>query len=101
MPIGLWAVFLLLNVQEVQADGFRNPFQSGSANAQGGAFSAQADDASAIYYNPAGMTQLSGLQYLVGLEFVSARVNFTNPSGATSHNDPGRPFGWPPPGKSS
>ncbi len=34
------------------ADGFRNPFQSVAAMAQGNAFAAQADDASAVFYNP-------------------------------------------------
>jgi long-chain fatty acid transport protein len=36
------------------ADGFRNPFQGAAAIAQGNAFTAQADDPTAIFYNPAG-----------------------------------------------
>ena len=43
----------LLQPSNSIADGFRNPFQSGAANAQGNAFAAQADDASAVFYNPA------------------------------------------------
>ena len=92
-PFLLCLAFSLLDIPIAHGDGFRNPFQSGAANGQGGAFSAQADDPSAIYYNPAGMTQLPGVHYSAGVEFVSGRVRFTGPSGATSDNDPGRPFG--------
>src|SRR5687767_13117234 len=46
----------------VSAGAFRIFDQSASATAQGGAFAAQADDPSAIYFNPAGLTQLSGVQ---------------------------------------
>jgi hypothetical protein len=40
------------------ASGFRILDQSASAVGQSGAFTAQADDPSALHYNPAGMTQL-------------------------------------------
>jgi long-chain fatty acid transport protein len=33
-------------------EGFRNPYQNPAAMAEGNAFAAQADDASAVYYNP-------------------------------------------------
>jgi long-chain fatty acid transport protein len=46
--------------------GFRNPDQSARATGQGEAFVAQADDASAIYYNPGGLTQLRGTQLTSG-----------------------------------
>jgi long-chain fatty acid transport protein len=42
--------------------GFRNPDQGARATGQGEAFVAQADDPSAVYYNPAGLVQLSGTQ---------------------------------------
>ena len=79
------------------ADGFRNPFQSGAANAQSNAFAAQADDASAVFYNPAGMTQLPGVQFLGGIEFVNVDTRFRSSTGATTKNDLGGPFGFPPP----
>ena len=48
--------------------------------AQGNAFTAQADGASAVYYNPAGMTQLPGIQFLGGttdhLLALSLRLGF-------------------------
>src|SRR5260221_3747173 len=47
--------------------GFDNPDQGARATGQGEAFVAQADDASAIYYNPAGLTQLHGTEITSGL----------------------------------
>ena len=81
------------------ADGFRNPFQSASAIGQGLAFAAQADDPSAIHYNPAGMTQLRGLQTSVGVQFVGVNTNFTSPTGVTTKNEKPFPVGLPPPGQ--
>jgi long-chain fatty acid transport protein len=82
----------------LSAEGFRNPFQSSSANGQGTAFSAQADDPSAIHYNPAGMTQLPGIQASFGAFLVSQTVNYTSPTGATAQGDLGGAIGLPPPG---
>ena len=47
--------------------GFDNPDQDARATGQGEAFVAQADDASAIYYNPAGLTQIKGTEFTSGL----------------------------------
>lgn len=82
-----------------RAEGFRSPFQSAAAIAQGNAFAAQADDASAIFYNPAGMTQLRGVHQLAGVDFVNIRTRFSSPNGETTENDLGGPFGMPPPGQ--
>ena len=40
--------------------------QGAKASAEAGAFTARADDPSAIFYNPAGITELEGWQILVG-----------------------------------
>jgi long-chain fatty acid transport protein len=90
---------LVLSTERASADGFRNPFQSAAAIGQGNAFLAQADDPSAIHYNPAGMVQLRGVQHSVGLELVSPRTTFTSPSGVSVHNDLNGPVGLPPPGQ--
>ncbi len=45
------------------------------ATALGGAFSARADDFSAMYYNPAGIAQLKKPQISVGSAFVNAAVS--------------------------
>lgn len=87
------------HVPSVFADGFRNPFQSASGIAQGNAFSAQADDPSAIHYNPAGMTQLRGIQQSLGVQLVSPHTRFTSPSGATAESTINGLVGFPPPGQ--
>ncbi|CUS31349.1 OmpP1/FadL family transporter [Candidatus Nitrospira nitrificans] len=80
------------------ADGFRNPFHDASAIAQGNAFAAQADNASAVFYNPAAMTQLHGLHTAGGMQFVSINTTFTSPIGTTTNNS-SPAVGLPPPGQ--
>src|SRR2546429_2735972 len=64
---GLTTVVALLVCPSIgQATGFRIVDQSASATGQASAFTAQADDASAVYYNPAGMTQLRRVQVSLG-----------------------------------
>jgi long-chain fatty acid transport protein len=63
----------LVVVPRTFALGFDNPDQDARATGQGEAFVAQADDASAIYYNPAGLTQLKGTEITSGLN-----VSFPN-----------------------
>lgn len=86
-------------ITDAYADGIRNPFQGAAAIAQGNAFSAQADDPTAIFYNPAGMTQLQGVQNAVGVQFVSVNLNYTSFTGATTQNQQPFPIGLPPPGQ--
>ncbi len=69
------------------AVGFRLPHQDPEAIARGDAFAATADNPSAIYYNPAGITQLEGDNIRVGLYVISANTKFTSSSGATAHTD--------------
>jgi long-chain fatty acid transport protein len=47
--------------------GYEVPMQSARASGQADAFIAQADDASAIWYNPAGLTQIHGNQFIGGV----------------------------------
>jgi long-chain fatty acid transport protein len=61
------------------------------------AFSAQADDPSALHYNPAGMTQLRGVQFMAGALFAGGSTNFTSPTGATARGDRNGSAAWPPP----
>ena len=68
--------------------GFANPDQDARATAQGEAFVAQANTPSAVYYNPGGLTQITGAELSSG-GFVTFRsMSF---DGNTSHaniNDP-------------
>jgi long-chain fatty acid transport protein len=83
----------------VRADGIRNPFQGAAAIAQGNAFSAQADDPTAVFYNPAGLTQLHGVQHTAGVQFASVNTHFTSPTGLSTKNEQPFPIGLPPPGQ--
>lgn len=93
-----WFSSFLLSIEFAYADGFRNPFHDSAAIGQGNAFAAQADNASAVFYNPAGMTQLSGIQTAGGAQFVNINTKFTSPTGATTQNS-GSVIGLPPPGQ--
>ena len=66
------------------SDGFRVLDQGTAATAQGAAFAAQADDPSALHYNPAGMTQLPRVQFYLGTNLVSGNTSFTSTAGATN-----------------
>ncbi len=61
---------LLLTASTSFAAGFRLPEAGAKAMGMGFAFTAQADDPSAIYFNPAGLTQLKGQNAMVGLTYV-------------------------------
>lgn len=64
-PFGAVALLLLMPALAL-AGGIELPMQSARAAGQADAFTAQADDASAIFYNPAGLTQIQGTQISVG-----------------------------------
>lgn len=66
------------------AVGFRLPNQDPEGIARGNAFAATADNPSAIYYNPAGITQIEGQQVRVGLYMISTGVRHTSPTGVRS-----------------
>jgi long-chain fatty acid transport protein len=55
--------------------------------ARGNAFVATADNPSAVYYNPAGLTQLSGQRLAAGVYDVSVASDYRSASGSASMND--------------
>ncbi|NWF74738.1 MAG: outer membrane protein transport protein [Nitrospirae bacterium] len=71
--------------------------QGAAASAMGNAFAAQADDPSALHYNPAGMTQLQGLQFMAGGLISGGSTDFTSPAGVTARGDRDGTVAWPPP----
>jgi long-chain fatty acid transport protein len=92
------AMTLLVSVERIHAQTPRIQGQATAAAGMGNAFVAQADDASALHYNPAGMTQLHGVHILTGALFVGGTINFT--SSSTGQNTTGNLDGsaaWPPP----
>lgn len=62
---------------------------SNRANAMGGAFAAKADDPSAVAYNPAGITQLEGIQTSAGATFITpnSRVRPKTVQGESGHGE--------------
>ncbi len=64
------------------ANGFALPDQDAFATARGEAFVATADNPSAIYYNPAGITQLEGNNVRGGVYGIYLDSSFNPPSGA-------------------
>lgn len=87
---GITVFLAVLSVVErpafVQANAFRITDQSASGAGQANAFVAQADDPSALYYNPAGITQLRGVQFSVGGLFIGGNTTFTGQTGDTTGN---------------
>ena len=71
--------------------------QSAAAAGQGNAFVAQADDASAIHYNPAGLSQVNGVQVVTGTTLLGGSIKFTSPTGIDSRGDFGGSIASPPP----
>ena len=63
-------LILLFTASTSFAAGFRLPEAGVKAMGMGFAFTAQADDPSAIYFNPAGLTQLKGQNIMVGVTYV-------------------------------
>ncbi len=67
--------------------GFRLPDQDATATARGEAFAATADNASAVYYNPAGIGMLEGQRFRLGTYAIELRTEFTPEGGGeTIHN---------------
>ncbi|MFA5393188.1 MAG: outer membrane protein transport protein [Candidatus Ratteibacteria bacterium] len=72
---------LLFTALKAEGAGFQNPPQGTAASAQGGAFVAQADDATAITHNPAGLTQLTGTAILLAPSFIYPSTEYYAPNG--------------------
>ncbi len=71
----------------VSATGFRLPDQDAFATARGEAFVATADNPSAIYYNPAGLAQLTGHNFRAGAYGLYLDPTYKSPNGTEFHND--------------
>src|SRR5690242_8378015 len=87
-----WSIIgcsLLLPLSTVSAQALRFQPQGASAAGQGNAFAAQADDASAIQYNPAGLTQVEGVQIYTGTVLVGGSIKYKSPLGVDTRGDLG------------
>lgn len=78
--------FLVVVPTVVFGNGFATNEQSTRVIGRGGAFVAQADDPSAVYYNPAGIVQLEGTQATGGVNFIIPTVTFKSSVNDTTLN---------------
>lgn len=60
------------------AGGLSTSGQGDRAISMGGAFVAVADDGSAVYYNPAGLTQMKGQSVEAGVLLLQTKIGYTN-----------------------
>jgi long-chain fatty acid transport protein len=67
------------------AGGYAIPPQTAKAESMGGAATAGVDDPSAVYVNPAALTQINGNQIMGGLTYINT-INSIRNSGAISRN---------------
>tara|TARA_B110000908_G_scaffold111925_1_gene131266 strand:+ start:1301 stop:2512 length:1212 start_codon:yes stop_codon:yes gene_type:complete len=80
-------IFWALSVMISSGVGFRLPNQDPDAIARGNAFVATADNPSAIYYNPAGITQMDGYLLRVGVYGITTGVDFQSSTGGSASAD--------------
>jgi long-chain fatty acid transport protein len=75
LPLVLISLFLISNAW---ASGLSKPVWIGpKAIGMGGAFTAIADDPTAIFHNPAGITQLKGHQFEIGMDGLITNEDYT------------------------
>ena len=75
---GVFMVMTLMALAAVSfGGGFQVPEQGAGAVGMGMAFTGKADDLSAIYYNPAGLTQLHGTHVSLGIHGISVKATYT------------------------
>ncbi len=84
MKLSFWLTFsvvVICLVSNVSGAGFSIFEQGAEAMGMAGAFTARADNPSAIFFNPAGITQLEGTQVSAGLTVIAPDVTLTDPYG--------------------
>jgi long-chain fatty acid transport protein len=77
-------VFFIALINLALAGGFQINEQGAKALAMANAFTGVANNPSAIFFNPAGITQLHGTQFIAGLSVIAPATKFTGPSPETT-----------------
>ena len=88
-PAVAWIGLTLASLIPLQAFGLgsRIPNQDAEAIGRGNAFAATADNPSAMYYNPAGITQMEGVHAQVGsLFYLNIYSDYDSPAGVRTEN---------------
>lgn len=94
LALGL-AFLLFPSLGHAQAIRFQP--QGAAAAGQGNAFAAQADDASAIHYNPSGLSQVEGIQVAFGTTLLGGSIKYKSPTGIDTRGDFGGSIAFPAP----
>ena len=81
-----FAIMLFFTALSVSGSGVDLPAQDAFVIGRGMAFVATADNPSAIYYNPAGITQLQGNNFRSGLYAIDLNLSYKSPAGKTYDN---------------
>ena len=76
LKISKLLVLSALFIGTIHAGGFQLNEHGARAMGMGGAFTAVADDPSAMYFNGAGLTQLYGWNFMAGTSFIAPRSEF-------------------------
>jgi long-chain fatty acid transport protein len=82
-------ISVIFSAELCSASGFALYEASARGNALAGAMVARADDPSALFFNPAGITQLPGLQVMAGATVImpSTKVTTYSPKAVTTRTD--------------
>jgi long-chain fatty acid transport protein len=82
-------ISVVFSAELCSASGFALYEASARGNALAGAMVARADDPSALFFNPAGITQLPGLQMMVGATAImpSTKVTTYSPTAVTTRTE--------------
>jgi len=95
--LSIGTLLLLLGSGQAWAGGVSFTEQGAAASGKGNAFTGEANDPSAIFYNPAGITQLPGTQFMIGTSIVKLDSTFrsstSSPTGSNSGTS-GSASGW-------
>jgi long-chain fatty acid transport protein len=84
----LTVVFVLFLSTSAFGAGFALYEGSARGNVLGAGLTATADDPSAVFYNPAGITQLKGTQIMAGATFIYPKMDvYTTPGGMTTSKE--------------
>jgi len=82
--VSLVILAVLVFTSGIYAGGFQTGVQNARAMGMGSAFVGMASDASAIYFNPAGLSNVKGLNILAGTTLIMPTLDFTGPTPLTT-----------------
>src|SRR5881396_2185283 len=82
--LSIGAVLLLQGSGQAWAGGFSLTEHGAAASGKANAFAGEANDPSAIFYNPAGITQLPGTQLMIGTSIVKLDSTFRDSTSGAS-----------------